>query len=391
MRIPHLVLALALFSGVFAGCLGNSSDEAPPAAVAADSGAANESANTSVDDGTMPMSDDLGHMPHLHDYWQNKERITLLDADVNVDAPTALFWTFVDAMSGTPGVGGAQIRLPDGQTVFEGTGKLEFTATWSDPTVTGMGMAYRTPAESRFGKAAEVKSAAPVTIDVTPEMTDMPHAKTSRWQFLIMPSQAGQAIVGKFHVKVDIIRVGDIALFPGHPALFDGAHTLEIFKGSGSSTQNMFATDIANFLTQQSTDDGVMAQQVVPMETRSMTGNVTVKAVTGSSGAVKVYLLVKPADRNGYSFLEPIAKDDEKQTYSFAWLVNMTSTDSPYATESDWKFDLFTTADDGVGGVPICQAGCASTKVDYDLEVVAYDNVVDGAKELQNRQRGGGG
>lgn len=384
------MVALALFSGVFAGCLGDKDEPAadangPPAA------ATNESANLSVDDGSVPMSEDAGHMPHLHDYWKDMERVTVLDDDVNVDAPTALFWTFVDVSRGKPGVGGAQIRLPDGKIVFEGTGKLEFTATWTEATVTGMGMAFRSPADSQFGPSVEVKSATPIVIDVTPEMTDMPHAKTSRWQFLMMPSQPGQAIVGKFHVKVDIIRVGDIEMFPGHPALFAGAHTLEIFKGSGSSTQNMFATDIVNFATRQSTDDGVKAQQVVPMETRSMTGNVTIKSVSGANGAVQVYLLVKPADRNGYSFLEPIEKDDEKQTYSFAWLVNMTSTDSPYATESDWKFDVFTTADDGAAGLPICQAGCASTKVDYDLEVVAYDGVVDGSKELRGGQGRGGG
>ena len=374
-----LLAALALLATGLTGCLG---DKEEPAPADAQSAAATNSTlleNVTNDDGSMEMGSDLGHMPHIHDYWKDKERITLMDEDVTVDAPTAVFWTFVDTFRGTPGVGGASIQLPDGQIVFEGTGQLEFTVTWTDATVTGMGMSYRTPADAQWSQAQELKSAAPLVIEVAPEMTDMPHAKSSRWQFLVMPAQAGQVIAGKFHVKVDIIRLRDVTVFPGHPELFNGAHTLTIFEGSGSSSQDNAAVRVLNFAQNKPDDDSVQAQKVVPMETRSMTANLTVKAAAAESGqAADVFLRVKPADRNGYAFLQPTAVDEAKQIYQFAWLVDMQQTDSPYAAESDWRFDVFVTTD--TQGM---ETGLGGVKLDYDLVVVAYDDVVDGAEDLE--------
>ena len=382
-----LVAAFALLATGLTGCLGGK-DEAPDVVDAA-SNASNKSMleNVTNDDGSAEMDTDLGHMPHIHDYWKDRERVTLMDEDVSVDAPTALFFTFVDVIRGTPGVGGAVVRLPEGQTVYEGTGQLEFTATWTDATVTGMGISFRTPADAQFTKSQEVKSNTPLVLPVTPEMTDMPHAKNSRWQFLVMPAQNGQVIAGKFHVKVDIVRLRDVEVFPGHPELFNGAHTLVLFDGPGSSTQSNFATQIANAVQGKQTDDGVQAQKVVPMETRSMTGNLTIKAASAQAGQVsRVLLLVKSADRTSYQYVEAYAVDQEKQLYQFAWLVQMQSTDSPYAAQSDWKFDVLVTTEQN--GMEAC-SGCFDVKVDYDLQVIAYDDVVADAKELKNFGRRG--
>lgn len=386
MRSFPLVGALLLLA--FAGCLGGSGGDAPhvdaPTPTAADASLD----NVTVDDGAAPMDMDAGHMPHIHDYWKDRERVTLMDEDVTVDAPEALFWTFVDISRGTPGVGGALVRLPDGQIVYEGSGKLEFTASWTDATVTGMAMSYRTPAETAWQKAGDVKSGNALAIDLTPEMTDMPHAKNSRWQFLLMPA-AGQTVVGKFHVKVDIIRLSDITVFPGHPQLFNGEHTLQLFKGSGSSTQQLFVQDWANMLQGKMTDDGVTSQKVVPMETRSMTANLTIKGVNGANPdqVGNVYLLVKPADRGRYMMAEAVESDEGNMVYRFAWLVEMQSTDSPYAEESDWKFDVIVTTDNGA--LPGECGGCGNLQVEYDLEVIAYDDVVEGSKELRNMDRRG--
>lgn len=378
-----LLAAFALLSVGLTGCLGDGDDPEPAGASFAAANNSTSLENVTNDDGSAAMGQDLGHMPHLHDYWKDRERVTLMDEDVTVDAPTAAFFTFLNVFRGTPGAGGAFVRLPEGQIVFEGTGKLEFTATWTDATVTGMGISYRTPADPQFTKPVELKSGAPLALDITPEQTDMPHAKTSRWQFLLSPAQAGQVIAGKFHVKVDIVRVRDVTVFPGHPELFNGAHTLVLFDGAGASSQENVAGRIANQAQGKPDDDSVQSEKVVPMETRSMTANLTVKAASSDMGkAAEVYFLVKPADRNGYAGLQPIAVDEATQTYQFAWLVDMAQTDSPYAEASDWRFNVFVTTDQagfetGLGGV----------KVDYDLQVVAYDDVVPDAQDLEFDRR----
>lgn len=384
---PRLLVPLLVLSALVTGCLGGNEPAANADAAPQDVATNATLDNVTVDDGKSEMPTDLGQQPHIHDYWKDRERVTLMDEEIDVDAPTALFWTFFDAMRGTPGVGGASIRLPEGATVYQGTGQLEFTASWTDATVTGMGMQYRSPADTQWSAQQEVKTGAPILIDVTPEMSDMPHAKTSRWQFQIMPAQAGQSIAGKFRVKIDVIRMGDITTFPGHPQLFNGEQTLTIFKGAGSSSQNNFAVNIVNLMTGAQTDDGVRAQTVVPMETRSMTANLTLKAASSDVGkAANAYLLVKPADRNRYSFLQAQTIDDSKQLYQFAWLVDMAQTDSPYSTESDWKFDVYVTTDQGALGE---NGFLANVKVDYELEVVAYTEVVDGAEDLGGGGRGG--
>lgn len=379
-----LLASLVLLGAGLTGCLG--SDE--PAAVEPQSESfdANASANVTNDDGSdgAAMASDLGHMPHLHDYWKDRERVTLMDEDITVDAPTAAFFTFFNTFRGTPGAGGAFLQLPDGQIVYEGTGKLEFTATWTDATVTGMGVSYRTPAEAQFSDAQPLTSGTPLALEIAPEQTDMPHAKTSRWQFLVTPAETGQVIAGKFHVKVDIVRVRDVAVFPGHPELFGGASTLTLFEGSGSSSQDNVALRIAQGVQGTEPDDSVQSQKVVPMETRSMTANLTIKAASAEVGkAWRVNLLVKPADRSGYTFLPPAEVDEATQTYKFAWMVEMSSTDSPYASESDWRFNVFVETDPSGQGAAFC-TGCFGAKAEYDLLVVAYDDVVEGAKELRS-------
>lgn len=395
MRSALSLAAILVASAAFAGCLGGDDGpdvEAAAAAAEQERLAANMTANVTNDDGSAEMATSVGSMPHLHDYWKDRERVTLMDEDITVDGPNAVFWTFFDAVRGTPGIGGAMINLPEGATVYEGTGQLEFTATWTEATVTGMAVSYRSAAENTYTKPVEIKSNTPFVVEVTPEMSDMPHAKTSRWQFLVQPGQAGQAIYGKFHVKVDIVRLRDIEVFPGHPKLFEGAQTLTLFEGTGSSNQANFATRFANAIQQKSDDDGVRSAKVVPMETMSMTGNLTIKSTSSTLGtASRVTLLVKPADRGGYTRVEAIAKDVEKQVYQFAWLVPMTSTDSPYAKESDWKFDVLVDTQQDVGGVNPTVTGLSSVKVDYDLVVVAYAGVVQDAKELRFGGRQGGG
>ena len=381
-RLTLCVLTVALLASAgLSGCL-DSGDEAPPTEMGP--APAETESNVTVDDGTAEMPKDIGAMPHAHDYWTGKERITLLDQDVQVDPFSALFFSFFNVVgSRTPAVGGAFVQLPDGAIVFEGTGQLEFTASWSDPGVTGMTLRYRSAASPQFSEPAALTNGQPLVVEVTPEMSDMPHEKTSRWEFLLTPA-AGQTMVGAFHAKVDIVKMRDIESFPGHPELFNGAHTLTLYEGPASSSQGSFATRIVDgavngFRFQR---EGVVPTAVVPMETMSMTANVTITSTTSSLGKVSgVMFLVKPANENGFRWAKMIASDPDAGTYQFAWLVEMEQTDSPYAKTSQWAFDLHLQTDPTGTGAQC--GGCSDAQVDYNLVAVAYDAPVEGAEELQ--------
>lgn len=370
--LTPVALLCILLGAAFAGCLGGSDEPAPPQI------ATNETEDLSniTDDGTTEMSADLGHMPHLHDYWKGAERVTIMDDDVEVDQFTAIGFTFFDVFMGTPGVGGTFFQLPEGALVYEGTGKMEITASWSDPTVTGAGIRYRTPASESFAEVVPLTQGSPLALEITPEMTDMPHDKESRWTFLLVPAQAGQAIVGKVHFKMDIIRVRDIEMFPGHPELFAGEHTLTLFDGVAESSSQNFASMIVGFATQNQKESGVRSSKVVPMETMTMTANVTITSATSNVGTVSdVDFLYKPAGSFRSMRAQVLSSDPEAGVYQFAWPVEMQQTDSPYAKTSQWSFDLLIhseTAD----GLP--QRGLADTQVDYNLQVVAYDTLLEG-------------
>jgi hypothetical protein len=386
-----------MIGGGLAGCL-STSPQSPKTAATGGSPASGEvAANATngtapVDTGTGTMNVSTGDQAHFHDYWVGRERVTVMDADVNVDPQTAFQYTFYDTARGTPGVGGAQFTLPEGQLVFEGTGKMEITATWTDPTVTGVGIAYKSAATTTYTPAKDVKTGVPMTIDVTPEMTDMPHSKTTRWAFFLEPDQAGQVIEGTIHVKIDIIKMRDVALWPGHPHLFDGADTLELWKGSGSSSQQNFVLSAADFITKTPVqDESLQSKQVVPMETLNMTANLTIKTTNVDIGKVtNITFGVKPANSNRFYPAHLVKFDASTNTYYYAWQVTMEQTDSPYAKESAWRFDVQVDTDPSGGTLHGQCGGCSNARVDYDLVVIAYDGAVDGSMPLTYSYRGGG-
>jgi hypothetical protein len=381
--LAFLALLLVGAAG-FSGCMDNGGDAPTPEA---DAAAAQEQAavdaNATVDDGTAEMPKDLGAKPHAHDYWTGKERITLLDQDVQVDPFTAVFFSFVNVIGWqTPAVGGAFVQLPDGAIVFEGTGKLEFTATWSEPTMTGMTLRYRSAASTEFSEPVALGNGEILSLDVSPEMSDMPHEKTSRWTFLLSPG-SGQTMIGSFHAKVDIVKMRDIESFPGHPELFNGASTLTLYEGPATSSQTNFAVRAVTFVTAGGgvEEEYVRPTAVVPMETMAMTANVTITSAAASVGKVNgAFLLVKPANSNGFRVPKMIASDPDAGTYQFAWLVDMEQTDSPYAKTSQWGFDLRVSTDP-TGTGQQC-GGCSDAQVDYTLVAVAYDAPVEGAEAL---------
>ena len=393
MRALHGLLLASLFlAGGLTGCLGGKGDTATPAA-------APSSANTTamaapVDNGSMNASSAFtgtGAVAHSHDYWLGRERVTLLDEDINVDPFTATFFTFFDVSQGTPGVGGTFVNLPDGTTVFEGTGKMEITASWSAPTISGVAARWRTAASNDFSEPKTLATGIVTSVPVTPEMSDMPHAKSSRWAFLLTPASSGQVMEGTLHLKIDIVKMRDIELFPAHPDLFAGAHQLTLFDGPATSSQQSIASQIVDGVStmgKPGAEQGVASQKVVPMNAVAMMANVTIVDTTGNLGKVSaVNLTVKTADSNGFRGAKLIHTDDATHTYTFAWLVDMRQTDSPYAKQSQWRFDLRVGSDPtGMGGS--C-GGCSDTKTDYKLVVLAFDAPIDGAKALPTGGRGG--
>ena len=373
MNARAALLAALLVALPLAGCA-EDADPAPVEAAAAN--ASLPDAETMTSPAASETNASLGAMPHLHDYWQGKERVTVLDQDYTVDPPSAAFWgAFMFYYTHEASLGGTFVELPEGQLVFEGTGQLDITVTWTDPGVTGMRFAYRHAGSGEITGWTEAPQGQAVSIPVTPEMTDMPHAKHSRWFFVFAASGTPPAAVGKFHIRMDVVKMRDISLFPAHPDFWNGGTTLQLLQASGvaKSRQGPQAVAQERLEPMRTPDDVVPGGKPVPMETTVLFANVTIKSITPDLKVDHLNLFYRSADMISFDFddaEDPVASEDGK-TWSWAIPVEMSMTDNPYAETSDWAFRVTAAYENPVPGLPPCDDGCYSAEMAYDIVLTA--------------------
>ncbi|HVL49182.1 MAG TPA: hypothetical protein VM889_11545 [Candidatus Thermoplasmatota archaeon] len=373
-----LLVALLVAAVPFAGCLGAApAPDAGDGKLAKDNTTADEDpADIPVDDGRTPQNLSAGERPHLHDYWDGQERVTLYEDILDLDAVNALFWTvFTTYLVREPIAGGAFVRLPEGAIVYEGAGKMEITVSWNDPTVTGMRFIYRHAGAKDMSDAwIPLSKGQTYTLDLTPEMTDMPHGKTSRWFFLFAAAGTPALAIGQVNLKIDIVRMRDISLFPGHPDFWKGANETTILeaKGVAKSEQGPRA-EVNRRLDPLAPPPGVVpGDKPVPMETVKLRGTVVVEAVNPSNLKVHhLHLLAKAADGWGFREMKLNASSPDKKTWTFEREVEMKNTDSPYAQQSAWEYLVRAAYEPPVPGMAPCEDGCYDAELSYALTVVA--------------------
>jgi hypothetical protein len=358
MTLRLLLVALALLA---AGCASAPKETAPPANATVSSPLVVSETNAT-----------MGTMPHVHDYWKGRERVTVVDQDYESDATNAVFWlVFATFFTHEPMAGGAFVDLPEGQTVYEGTGAMEITVAWTDPTVAGLRMTYHDAGTQTYRAWAQVENAKPLRIDVTPGMCDMPHAKASRWSFILGASGPPPLALGKFHVKIDIVKLRDLSLFPPHPDFWQGSPAIGILQKTGAKTEQGPRSEASQFTDPiDPPADAVPGDKVVPMETQALLVNAT---VTGTSSPLPIdhlNLYYHAADQFVTEFhlaTQPRHSADGK-TWSWVVPVSMNATDNPYAKKSDWAYRVTATHQDA----PLpCGDDCVDSELTYDIDVRA--------------------
>lgn len=379
--LPPAILALLL-----AGC---ATPEAGPVPTADPNGTALAgSPEASVDDGTKPMPADVGHMPHMHDYWEGRERVTLFDDTLDPTANEDPFMPLYRAFGG--GVGMHAWRLPDEKIVMEGTGQMDIAASWSDPAVTSLGVMWRVGASAEWSETVPLPNGETVTLEVTPAMTDMPHTSTSRWDFLFVPADSPGMLLGPFDLKVDIVKLRDIMLFPGHPELFEGKPEKLLHDLEHEHAEVSYPQRAPNVVTQgEFGEKTVTPANIVPMETLAMRVEVTILDATATPGEVTgIRFFYRGADTSylGHPYVIPLegSLDDGFLAYQFP--VTMEQTDSPYAKESQWLFFVEpVTKFTGEPDEPEC-GGCTDVSIRYHLKIVAYDHELEEYSKMEGEE-----
>ncbi|MEA3201466.1 MAG: hypothetical protein QOE90_2894 [Thermoplasmata archaeon] len=373
MRLPLLLLALAGL--LLGGCLGQGKAPAP----VLNTSSVNATAAVDTGSPTTISNVSTGAAPHKHDYWQGKERVTVLREDLTL-APTdgASFIPFF--LDQKPAIGAAVLALPDGQTVFEGTGRLEFTATWSDPTITGLTLRYKSTGNPDYGAPAPLSSGKPLVVDVTPAMTDEPHAKSSRWGFILEadgPGGAGLAD-GKVGVKADIIKMRDIETFPAHPDLFAGADSIKLLDKDMTIKSDSSADTVQGFFTHTLTPPGFAPDKPVPPEAKTILVRLDVKSATSNmplEDTSQVSMQYRTAE-SAFNYDDANQTKHDGKTYVFKIESDPVKGDGYYAKTSAWRLDPVIT--DNVQGQEVnCVFGdCFAWSMDAHVTMIAYKDDV---------------
>lgn len=360
-----------------AGCLADepAGTPAPPEA--------NESAAGAAEGGFVPLDESaLADRPHLHDYWEGRDRVTLFEGEVEPEAQPAventLVATFFDREPGR--LGGTFFLLPEGAIVFEGTGAMEVTVTATDPRVTGVAMRYRSAAGPDWSEDVPLPGGEAVAIDVAPAMTDMPHMSTSRWAFWFGADAAPGAVLGPFHVKIDVVRMRDVTMFPAHPQLFEGKSEKLLLDEDRRSTQVSYARRVPNLATEgQFGEHEFPPAEIVPMETKAIRVEVEVGSASASAGEVsEIRFFYRGADTYELARVMPTEGSMETGRWVFVIAeVAMEQVDSPYGEESQWRF-LVEAATSLAGEDRTC-GGCVDTDLQFRVRVTAFDHALDAA------------
>ena len=369
--LPLLAAALLL-----AGCASPAPENAPADANATVAPEGGEVAP--VDDGTKPMSTDVGHMPHMHDYWDGKERVTLFDDDVAAEGADPFM-----ILGGAPGgrVGAVYWRLPDGAVIMEGTGEMELLATWDDPMVTSLAVSFRPTPNDAWSEPLALPASEAVRVPITPVMTDMPHMTTSRWEFMFYPADAPGSLMGPFHLKLDIVKLRDIMMFPGHPELFNGRPEKTLHDMDHEHTEQSYAMRAPQIVTEGGFQEKfVTPTELVPMETKAMRIELDVLETSASPGEVhEIRFFYRGADTNylGHPTVLPLEGSLAEGRLIYQFPVVPEQTDSPYADESQWLFFVEpATKFTGQDAEPTA-GGATDVSIQYHLKVIAYDHELE--------------
>jgi len=310
--------------------------------------------------------------PHVHDYWAGRERVTLLDEDFTVQPPTALFWGAATTLFlGETAFGGAFVSFPEGAIVYEGTGRMEITVTWTDPSITGIRFLHRHAGSGELQPWIETPNGDTVVLDVAPEMTDMPHAQASRWGFLMTASGTPAVAVGTFSVRIDIVKMRDVAEWPAHPDLWDGEARLTVLDAEGEAPARVALTEVADTGPWAVPADTLPAQRLVPMEAGTLRVTVTILDRESAAGIDEIRLLARTANDVAFDFTDqgkPVEASDDGTTFTWERAIEMDETDNPYADASAWGFRVVARAVNAP--LPYCEHGCYQAELRYHIHAV---------------------
>lgn len=379
--------ALALLAVVpgFAGCFGGE-DAAPAAIATSDAAAMNETpVNATLPDDrgesaglkeTNKTEEGVGGTEHLHDYWQGRETVTVIDERIYV----SYIPLYPDGEGSDPR-NVAYVKLPNGTLVYEGTNKV--TITVSDPQVQTsrnhpgapyaaaapqMTLQYLTAADNEWRDAGPLPWDTPLDLAVTSRETDMPHSVASLWVFRLLTDSPGPPKT--LHMTVTIHKGDEVVDWPGHPDFYADADRRVVLDTTVKTRVNGI---VENFLLYDQAGTWVHPDRLISWGTERLEVHITILGTSNDLDASPdgFYLehhnatVIGPEVNSADSVKDETPPPDLKE-WDFVVPVDEYGMDGPYQPESRWGFRVRATYANG----QLCP-GCFNYDIEYAIKVVA--------------------
>ncbi len=298
---------------------------------------------------------------HIHDYWNDETSRVLMDSAVSVTVvhnhlldepprPQHLHNCAEETVSTSQG-GSVTFTLPSGEIVPPGTERLEFTFTWSDPTVTGVRFYYRPPSHghteggdghdhSNLTDAGRLESGVPVVLPLTSGMADLGHDTQSHWAFYVCSDTENSPNLAQGSIRMEVVafRVAELTPDPPHPDHWLGASRLMIahynWTGSTWSALNQGEGTWHHL--------ALHPGAVVPMGTHHVTVEAWMNATGPAADALPGRPLLYYKDSTQVDWIYK-AVEGEPDGTKWTFLIpveDFNALDSPYASRSNWDFWL---------------------------------------------------
>lgn len=326
---PGWILAVALLTSLLAGCTSSEGDDAP----------AGPPPNVVTDPLDYSYLQNATPGSHVHDYWQGRDRVTVLDVEPS-GSFSASCSSCPDGMLFTRRVPDDGVIVPQGTRWVNGTFTLnaEGENTW-----TRLELWVRTAQDAEAAKWGDIESGVPFSIESTLERNDPPHYVLSLWEFSVRAFGSGDGVrvAGATSWSVEAVRGLPLVAYPPHPDRWNGATELDLLEEATTSALTMYREDPVGGGQSYSCYSGCPGTHrlgdgvVVPFET----GTVEVRIAYGPGVPALLGLAVHGADTRSSTPVTGTSESPGVTLFSIELQPGMA--DSPYAKQSLWEFDVW--------------------------------------------------
>lgn len=360
MRNPAPILLLA--SLLLAGCSAGSTPE---------SVGTTESAPATETIAASPVEEPpTEFVPkfHTHDYWGGRESMILFEGRVEIGqdllAETTLTSSAVIIGSTTFDTksDGEDVNTADKtDVVFQGTEHIEVTVRWADAnTIPGLNFYYKPANTPTFTLLGPMETGNAQNVYLRQGMADMPHQLSlSRWKFRLeaFNPQTASFPIKAFHAKgsvevsILIYNGGERFIDPPHPYFFLGGPNRYAGEVNQTLSNCLFVNNTRVSPQQPQTSplsygcrlDGfrVDPPNIVPWETTKLVVDLWYNYTGSASGTAPHALGLKVSASDSPEYRYPAAVESKAGYARYELTVTEPMTDSPYATQSDWRYGVY--------------------------------------------------